>query len=42
MGRFIEGSDRAQATLLPDTIDDSLSYFISEWRQTHKYDPGRK
>jgi DnaJ-class molecular chaperone len=25
--------------VLPDTIDDSLSYFLSEWRQKHKYDP---
>jgi hypothetical protein len=22
MGRFIEGADRRQATLLPDTLDD--------------------
>ena len=28
--------------VLPDTIDDSLSYFFSEWRQKHGYDPGRK
>ena len=27
--------------VMPPTIDDSLSYFFSEWRQTHKYDPGR-
>jgi len=27
--------------VMPTTIDDSLSYFFSEWRQTHKYDPGR-
>jgi DnaJ-class molecular chaperone len=27
--------------VLPDTIDDELSYFLSEWRQKHKYDPGR-
>jgi DnaJ-class molecular chaperone len=25
--------------VLPDTIDDSLSYFLTEWRQKHKYDP---
>lgn len=25
--------------VLPDTIDDSLSYFLSEWRQKHRYDP---
>ncbi len=28
--------------VLPETIDDNLAYFLSEWRQTHKYDPGRK
>ena len=28
--------------VLPDEIDDSLSYFFSEWRQKHSYDPGRK
>ncbi len=28
--------------VLPDDIDDSLSYFFSEWRQKHGYDPGRK
>jgi hypothetical protein len=27
--------------VLPDTVDDELSYFLSEWRQKHKYDPGR-
>ncbi len=27
--------------VLPDTIDDSLSYFLAEWRQKHRYDPGR-
>jgi DnaJ-class molecular chaperone len=27
--------------VLPDTIDDGLAYFISEWRQKHRYDPGR-
>ena len=27
--------------VLPDTIDDKLAYFMSEWRQTHRYDPGR-
>jgi len=27
--------------VMPDTIDDSLSYFFSEWRQKHKYDAGR-
>ena len=28
--------------VLPDTIDDNLAYFFSEWRQKHSYDPGRK
>lgn len=28
--------------VLPDTIDDQLSYFISEWRQKHQYNPGRE
>jgi DnaJ-class molecular chaperone len=28
--------------VLPETIDDSLAYFFSEWRQKHRYDPGRK
>jgi DnaJ-class molecular chaperone len=27
--------------VLPDTIDDGLAYFLSEWRQKHRYDPGR-
>jgi DnaJ-class molecular chaperone len=27
--------------VLPDTIDDSLAYFFSEWREKNKYDPGR-
>jgi DnaJ-class molecular chaperone len=27
--------------VLPDSIDDDLSYFLSEWRHKHKYDPGR-
>lgn len=25
--------------VLPDEIDEGLSYFLSEWRQKHKYDP---
>ena len=25
-----------------ETIDDKLAYFFSEWRQKHRYDPGRK
>ena len=28
--------------VLPDTIDDSLAYFLSEWRVKNRYDPGRK
>ena len=28
--------------VLPDTIDGSLSYFFSEWRQKHGYDPRRR
>lgn len=28
--------------ILPDVIDESLSYFFSEWRQKNAYDPGRK
>jgi DnaJ-class molecular chaperone len=27
--------------VLPDAIDEDLSYFLSEWRQKHRYDPGR-
>jgi len=25
--------------VLPDKIDDSLAYFMSEWRQRHAYNP---
>ena len=28
--------------VLPDVIDESLSYFFTEWRQKNAYDPGRK
>jgi DnaJ-class molecular chaperone len=28
--------------MLPDTIDEQLSYFMSEWRQKHAYDPRKK
>lgn len=28
--------------VLPDVVDDKLSYFMSEWRQTHQYDPRKK
>jgi DnaJ-class molecular chaperone len=27
--------------VMPDKVDDSLSYFLAEWRQKHAYDPGR-
>lgn len=27
--------------VMPNEIDESLAYFFSEWRQKHKYDPGR-
>jgi DnaJ-class molecular chaperone len=27
--------------VLPDTVDEGLAYFLSEWRQKHRYDPGR-
>ena len=27
--------------VLPDTIDDSLAYFLTEWRKKNTYDPGR-
>lgn len=28
--------------VMPTEIDESLSYFFSEWREKHAYDPGRK
>ena len=27
--------------VLPDKVDDELSYFFSEWKQKHSYNPGR-
>jgi DnaJ-class molecular chaperone len=27
--------------VLPEQIDDGLSYFLSEWRQKNAYNPGR-
>lgn len=27
--------------VMPPSIDDNLAYFFSEWRQKHRYDPGR-
>ena len=49
-GKGIKSGGKAEAgdqlvtvrIVLPDTIDDSLAYFFSEWRQKNKYDPGRK
>jgi len=28
--------------VMPLTVDDSLAYFIAEWRKKHPYDPGRR
>lgn len=28
--------------VLPESIDESLSYFLDEWRKKNAYDPGRK
>ncbi len=28
--------------VLPNEIDDQLAYFMTEWKRTHSYDPGRK
>lgn len=27
--------------VMPDEVDDELAYFMSEWRQKHRYDAGR-
>jgi len=27
--------------VMPEKVDDTLSYFLAEWRQKHAYDPGR-
>jgi hypothetical protein len=27
--------------VLPEKVDDELSYFLSEWKQKNAYDPGR-
>lgn len=27
--------------VMPENVDESLSYFMAEWRQRHRYDPGR-
>jgi DnaJ-class molecular chaperone len=49
-GRGVKSAARSEAgdqlvtvrIVMPDTIDDNLAYFFSEWRQKHSYDPGRK
>lgn len=28
--------------VMPEPMDDTLSYFMAEWRQKHAYDPGRE
>lgn len=28
--------------VMPENIDESLSYFMAEWRQRNRYDPGRE
>ena len=28
--------------VLPDVVDEKLAYFMTEWRRSHAYDPGRK
>ena len=27
--------------VLPEKVDDEMSYFFSEWKQKHQYNPGR-
>jgi DnaJ-class molecular chaperone len=27
--------------VMPENVDESLSYFMAEWRQRNRYDPGR-
>ncbi|MFN3743102.1 MAG: DnaJ C-terminal domain-containing protein [Hyphomicrobiaceae bacterium] len=27
--------------VMPESVDESLSYFMAEWRHSHRYDPGR-
>jgi len=27
--------------VMPETIDETLSYFMTEWKKSHPYDPGR-
>ena len=28
--------------VLPEVVDEKLAYFMTEWRRSHAYDPGRK
>ena len=49
-GKGVKSAGRAEAgdqlvsvrVVMPETIDDNLAYFFSEWKQKHRYDPGRK
>ena len=49
-GKGVKSAGRSEAgdqlvavrIVMPETIDDNLAYFFSEWRQKHRYDPGRK
>ena len=49
-GKGVKSAGRGEAgdqlvavrVVLPETIDDNLAYFFSEWKQKHGYDPGRK
>lgn len=49
-GKGVKSAGRSEAgdqlvtvrIVLPETIDDTLAYFFSEWKQKHRYDPGRK
>ena len=33
---------RTVRIVLPEKIDDSLAYFLSEWRKANAYNPGRE
>lgn len=49
-GKGVKSAGRTEAgdqlvsvrVVMPETIDDNLAYFFSEWKQKHGYDPGRK
>lgn len=49
-GKGVKSAGRTEAgdqlvtvkIVLPETVDDTLAYFFSEWRQKNRYDPGRK